>query len=455
MADLNALYQQYLGRAPDPSGIATWSGQDEASIIAGILGSQEYQQNQGGGGGGGGEPAPQSNTEVVNQLYRDILGREADPDSAGWVRLLDAGYTPAQVAAQIGSSQEAQNKAMAGVNPGLLANDPNNFGGIITQLYASALGRLPDAPTLEADINLLNQNPDAFQWIAQNVTQSPEAQAYAQRSGINLDSAYENALQSYGKWTPSPEQGGIGGFFNKLGPWSVPLAALAFTGIGSALGAGAAGAGGAAAGGAAGAGGAGALTTAEILGSTGFIPTAGSSFGIVPGAAYTAAGLGSVGQALPYTTAYDAANLYGQGLSQAAIEQNLAMTGIDPFLAADAATLASQGLSEAAIAQNLSYGYTPAELAGTGIESMALESAAGTGIDNLLSSLGSALKTPLGQLGVRGGLGLLSGGGSQQAVPQMAAGTSTYAPKGQVDYTPILNLLAPKQIARSTNSLLG
>jgi hypothetical protein len=79
----------------------------------------------------------------------------------------------------------------------------------------------------------------------------------------------------------------------------------------------------------------------------------------------------------------------------------------------------------------------------------------GTGIDNLLSSLGSALKTPLGQLATRGGLSLLSGGGQQTAVPQMAGGSGTYAPKGQVDYTPILNLLAPRQIARNTNSLLG
>jgi hypothetical protein len=80
-----------------------------------------------------------------------------------------------------------------------------------------------------------------------------------------------------------------------------------------------------------------------------------------------------------------------------------------------------------------------------------------TGIDSLLSSLGSALKTPLGQLGARGGLGLLSGAGQQAAVPQMQAGggSGTYAPKGQVDYTPILNLLAPRQIARNTNSLLG
>lgn len=93
-----------------------------------------------------------------------------------------------------------------------------------------------------------------------------------------------------------------------------------------------------------------------------------------------------------------------------------------------------------------------------GLELGNLATAGGaTGIDSLLSSLGSVLKTPLGQLGAMGGLSLLSSGGgaAQKPVPQLAGGTSTYAPKGQVDYTPILNLLAPKQIARSTNSLLG
>jgi hypothetical protein len=75
---------------------------------------------------------------------------------------------------------------------------------------------------------------------------------------------------------------------------------------------------------------------------------------------------------------------------------------------------------------------------------------------SLLSTLGNVLSSPLGRLGAMGGLSLLSGGmgGQQQApIPQMAGGGGTYAPRGQVDYTPILNLLAPKQISR--NSLLG
>ena len=40
--DLNALYQQYLGRNADPTGVATWAGQTPEAIIAGITGSQEY-----------------------------------------------------------------------------------------------------------------------------------------------------------------------------------------------------------------------------------------------------------------------------------------------------------------------------------------------------------------------------------------------------------------------------
>jgi hypothetical protein len=41
--DINSLYQQYLGRNADPGGLATWTGQSPDAIIAGITGSQEYQ----------------------------------------------------------------------------------------------------------------------------------------------------------------------------------------------------------------------------------------------------------------------------------------------------------------------------------------------------------------------------------------------------------------------------
>lgn len=105
-----------------------------------------------------------------------------------------------------------------------------------------------------------------------------------------------------------------------------------------------------------------------------------ASYGISEAAAASAAaaaagtvgefGAPAVTQALPYSEVFDAANLAKNGLDAAAIEQNLAATGLNQFLAADIAGMASSGLSAEAIAQNLAYSYSASELAGTGIESL-------------------------------------------------------------------------------------
>jgi hypothetical protein len=91
-------------------------------------------------------------------------------------------------------------------------------------------------------------------------------------------------------------------------------------------------------------------------------------------AAATAGGATAAGgatQALPYSEVFDASNLAQQGLSSSAIQQNLAATGLNDFLAQDMANLAAQGLTPAQIGQTLAYSYTPEELAGTGIKSLA------------------------------------------------------------------------------------
>lgn len=87
--------------------------------------------------------------------------------------------------------------------------------------------------------------------------------------------------------------------------------------------------------------------------------------------AASAGGAAAATQALPYSELFDASNLAKQGLSSSAIQQNLASTGLNDFLAQDMANLASQGLSPAQIGQTLAYSYTPEELAGTGIKSLA------------------------------------------------------------------------------------
>jgi hypothetical protein len=220
----------------------------------------------------------------IDQLYQGILGRSPDEGAKDWENLLLAGYDISEVGRQIGASSEAQKKAVANISPEIRANDPNNFAGTITELYASALGRTPDAASLEADINLLNRNPDAFAWLANSVTKSPEAQAYAEKSGVDLQKAYDNNIVNYKHFTPTPKQGGIAGFANQYGylaPLLLAGGAMAAPYLAGTAAAGTAGAGGSIGG--IGLGGA-------------FVPTAGSgaSF-LVPGAAAAAGGAGAAG----------------------------------------------------------------------------------------------------------------------------------------------------------------
>lgn len=91
-------------------------------------------------------------------------------------------------------------------------------------------------------------------------------------------------------------------------------------------------------------------------------------------------------QALPYTEAFDAANLASNGSNAASIAQNLTATGMDSFLAQDMANLAAQGLTSAQIASTLAASYTPAELAGTGIQSLNWAPASGTSFVDALKT---------------------------------------------------------------------
>jgi hypothetical protein len=501
------LYRQVLGREPDPAGLAhnlglLQSGAISASDLAGAFaGSQEAQTSPTASPSAApsyspSEPSYSSSEPTisdaqakaqVSQLYQNILGRSPDAGAKDWENLLLAGYDISEVARQIGTSKEAQSKAVANISPELRANDPNNFAGSVTQLYASALGRIPDAATLEANINLLNRNPDAFGWIANSVTTSPEAMAYAEKSGVDLNKAYENVVGNFEHFTPTPKQGGLAGFANQYG-YLAPFL-LAGGALAAPLFAGGAAAGTAAGGAAAGtaAGGAAAGTAAG---------TAGSYFSSLPAWVQAAAKGAAIGGATGGGVAGITGGNVGQGLLRGALiggatggiaeglsgyfapteptffstdlaqlakeypgigEQQLfdiakINYGLDDFLATDASRLAAQGLSASQIDQVLGYSYTPTELAGTDIKSMTGQS---TGPGNILDSLGNVLRTPLGQLGAMGGLSLLGGGAQQQQplIPQMAGGGGTYAPRGQVDYRPIIDLLAPRQISRT--SLLG
>jgi hypothetical protein len=476
------LYRQVLGREPDPAGLAhnlglLQSGAISASDLAGAFaGSQEAQSSPTASPSAApsyssSEPSisdAQAKSQVA-QLYQNILGRSPDAGAKGWENLLLAGADITEVARQIGTSQEAKNKAIANISPELRANDPNNFAGSVTQLYASALGRTPDATTLEANINLLNRDPDAFAWIANSVTTSPEARAYAEKSGVDLNKAYENVVSNYEHFTPTPKQGGLAGFANQYGYLAPLLLAGGAVAAPYLAGAGAAGATGAGAAGAAGAGsleaymlaaglnpgtftGAsfalpGALSVAPEIASAlntanatlpaipGTVPYTPSAFGtLTPPLTGSGAVAGGMSTAIPgvgLTGALPANVLVGNG--------TLGTTMGATYMAAGPGQFAVDAMGNAIPASSIGIGgYAPP----TGLP-----------IDGLLSSLGNVLKTPLGQLGLMGGLSAISGGAAQQPVPQMAGGGGTYAPRGQVDYRPIIDLLAPRQISRT--SLLG
>lgn len=90
----------------------------------------------------------------------------------------------------------------------------------------------------------------------------------------------------------------------------------------------------------------------SLFGEAGALSALDAGMGVYPavdlgaaGAAGTAGGFGNAALDAQFIAA-DASQLAGQGLSQAAIEQNLVAAGVDAFTAADAAQLALQGISQ-------------------------------------------------------------------------------------------------------------
>jgi len=362
--DINSIYQQYLGRDVDPSGAQTYAGWNPQDIIGAIQGSQEYA-NRGGDAGytGGGLPGqfqggslpgqaepgnlpgqdssaiPANSSEYVNKLYQDVFGRAADAGAQNWINALESGQmsaqdvansfvnsqeaqqnktpqteeqriadaiasgygstaltpgqapkinaeaeiadiyqkvlgrapdagakewidalntgtvTPIDITNQIAASKEAQQRA----NTAFGGTDPNNISSDVYQLYSSALGRAPTAEELATNVSALYKDPDAFAWMTRQLTDSAEGQARAAKYGTDPETLYQQLAGSWKYYTPTPEQGGIGGLANKIGPYLPYLAAAVMTaGAGGALGAGAAAAEGAAGAAGAGAGAAGA-----------------------------------------------------------------------------------------------------------------------------------------------------------------------------------------------------
>jgi hypothetical protein len=103
--------------------------------------------------------------------------------------------------------------------------------------------------------------------------------------------------------------------------------------------------------------------------------------------------IGGPSQAAGLTAGQDLADLMAShpNLTAAQLEDIMMINyGTDPMLAADAANLAANGYDAATIDKVLGYSYNASELAGTGIESVAADSAAGISAKDVLKNVSRA-----------------------------------------------------------------
>jgi hypothetical protein len=124
-----AAYQKYLGRAPDAAALAGWvkamqQGLSDERLEAGLIGSAEYLAKHGGPGAG-----------WVKALYQDVLG--CAPTAAeldGWVQALKTGLSP--TAAAYGFTASAEHEGL-----------------VVTADYQKYLGRAPEPGAVPVWVN--------------------------------------------------------------------------------------------------------------------------------------------------------------------------------------------------------------------------------------------------------------------------------------------------------------
>ena len=123
-------YDELLGRRPDPQGLDFWTVFLRTGSVNTLrfqhLASAEYYENTGG-----------TNERYVEQLYRDILGRNIDAQGrAFYVGLLDTGTPTWWVSRSIYES-------------------PESLGNRVTSYYSDILGRAPTNAEMAAGVGLI------------------------------------------------------------------------------------------------------------------------------------------------------------------------------------------------------------------------------------------------------------------------------------------------------------
>lgn len=104
------------------------------------------------------QPCTTDATQVVNELYRHMLERQADPGSAQWVQELQSGrQTVRDIVRQIANSPEHMQRFGQAE-----AGEGTTYERSVARLYRHILGRQPDAAGQRAHAELMQRSgPDA------------------------------------------------------------------------------------------------------------------------------------------------------------------------------------------------------------------------------------------------------------------------------------------------------
>lgn len=127
---IRQLYREILGREADPEGLGGWvrSSLSVAQVRLALLASDEFRYRQA-------QQLDQGRVDMIKGLYRDVLGREFDVP--GLLHHFISGRTEAQLRVDFAASAEGAKRQLAGRRP------------MIEGLYREILRREPDAAGMQ------------------------------------------------------------------------------------------------------------------------------------------------------------------------------------------------------------------------------------------------------------------------------------------------------------------
>lgn len=155
--DVEKAYLAYFGRPADVDGLNYWMGQTVAAMNAGFAASAEYQALYAG----------MSNSQVVEQVYQNLLGRASDAaGKAYWVNALNSG------AQTVGSLVSAMQANALGIDTATIANRATyaiNFTVDLTPGQNAAYSGTAAAVAARAAVSAVGYTDTSLQTALSNV----------------------------------------------------------------------------------------------------------------------------------------------------------------------------------------------------------------------------------------------------------------------------------------------